>query len=119
LTSAVFAAVEIFPDPQAGHVDGASGRSALESRSTLLRHATVMRFSVGLSHHFSGGDLQLRGDGDFVSARHPRRAAAGELPRTKTSQDRELERGESHRTLYHHDHPFVTRRAALDHANRE
>jgi hypothetical protein len=103
LTSGLFAVVVIADDLQAGHLEGlAAVPLELDPVPMLLRESNVTRLSIDLPHNFPCGHLQLCGDGDLVPARHTRRAAARELPRTKTSQHCELERGEFSWTLYHH-----------------
>jgi hypothetical protein len=72
----------------------------------LLRESNDTRLSIDLPHNFPCGHFQLSGDGDFVPARHARRASASELPRTKTSQNGELERRELSWTLYHREPSF-------------
>jgi hypothetical protein len=107
LKSALFAVVVIADDRQAGHAEGMfAGTFELDRVPMLPRESNVTRLSMDLPHHFPCGHFQLRGDGDFVRARHTRRAPASELPRTKTSQDCELEGGEFSWTLYHQEPSF-------------
>jgi hypothetical protein len=111
LTSGLFAVVVIDDDWQAGHAEGVfAGPFELDRLPMLLRESNVCtRLSVDLPHNFPCGHLHLCGDGDFVTARHTRRAPASELPRTKASQNGELERGELSWTLYHREPSFVIR----------
>jgi hypothetical protein len=79
-----------------------AGPFELDRVPMLLRESNVTRLSTDLPHNFPCGHLQLCGQGDFVRARHTRRAPASELPRAKTSQHCELKRGQFSWTLYHH-----------------
>lgn len=110
----------IADDRQAGQTEGLSaGPFELDWVPMLRRESNVTRLSSDLPHNFSCGHLQLCGDGDLVRAGHTRRASASELPRTKTSQHCELERGEFSWTLYHREPSFrdptcdSTQRAAV------
>jgi hypothetical protein len=99
--------VVIADDWQAGHLEGMSaGLFELDRVPMLLRESNVTRLSIYLAHNFPCGHLQLCGEGDSVRARHTRRAPSSELPRTKTSQHCELERGEFRWTLYHRETSF-------------
>jgi hypothetical protein len=107
LTSGLFAVVLIADDRQAGHAEGMfAGPFELDRVPILPRESNVTRLALHLPHNFPCGHLHLCGDGDFVRARHTRRAAASELPRTKTSQNCELEGGEFSWTLYHREPSF-------------
>jgi hypothetical protein len=78
----------------------------LDRLPMLLRESNVIRLSMDLPHNFPCGHLQLCGEGDFVRAHHTRRAPSSELPRTQTSQHRELERSEFTWTLHHREPSF-------------
>jgi hypothetical protein len=107
LTSGLFAVVVIADDWQAGHLEGTSaGPFEVDRLPMLLRESNVTRLSIDLPHNFPCGHLQLCGEGNFVRARHTRRAPSSELPGTETSQHRELERREFRWTLYHREPSF-------------
>lgn len=69
----------------------------------------LTRLSIDLPHNLPLGHFHLCSDRDLVAARHTRSASAGELSGAETSQDSEFERAEISRTLYHANHPFMTR----------
>jgi hypothetical protein len=69
----------------------------------------LTRLSIDLPHDFPLGHFHLCSDRDLVAARHAGRTSAGELSGAETSQHCEFERADVSWTLYHANHPFMTR----------